>query len=128
MSKNYNEFINEFGEYMIEPIQMIGFEVSVNYIPLRNHIIAYQMLNDNELYNQLSDNDKFNWKQQFLSPEQENKHIQIMTNQYCDMCWDWLDNQKELKEVITLTYSNDEMYSLIEILMKDLWEQTIFSK
>ncbi len=120
--KNLEQFMDEFGDYIIEPIEMIGHEVSLNYLPIRNHVIAYQMLSNDELYNQLSDSEKFDWKKQFLTQEEEKEHIQIMTNQYCDECWKWLDSQTDLTDVIKLSYTEDEMCSFMLIVMQTIWE------
>lgn len=125
MSKNLDKFIEEYGGYIFQDVFSIAIETSINYIPLRNHVTAIQMLKDDELYNQLSNSEKFDWKSKFLSDEEECEHLDIMTNQFLDKCIDLLNNNDYLVETMLLDYSIDEITQLYNDFLHYVWEQFI---
>lgn len=123
INKPLNKFLTEFGEYMVSDIELIKIETIINYLPLRNHYISVSMLTDNERYNALSQSEKFDWKNNFLTPEQEKEHEYKMMYEFRKKCFDWLDNQTELVETLNLTYSNEkDFYLLFDVFVKYVWD------
>jgi hypothetical protein len=81
------------------------------------------MLTDNEKYNALSQSEKFDWKNNFLTPEQIEEHELEMTCEFRNKCFDWLDNQTELVEALNLTYSNEEDFQILfDVFVKYVWD------
>lgn len=123
INKPLNKFLTEFGEYMVSDIELIKIETMINYIPLRNHYIAVEMLSSDYLYNELSESETFDWKNNFLTPEQIQEHEYEMMYEFRNKCFDWLDNQTELVETLNLTYSNEkDFYLLFDVFVKYVWD------
>jgi hypothetical protein len=123
ISEPLKEFLSEFGDYMVSDIELIKIETMINYLPLRNHYISVTMLTDNEKYNALSQSEKFDWKNNFLTPEQIEEHELEMTCEFRNKCFDWLDNQTELVEALNLTYSNEEDFQILfDVFVKYVWD------
>lgn len=113
-TQKLEEFATQYGEYMFEEIQMIGIETSINYIPLRNHVISVSMLQDDNLYNEFSDSEKFQWKNNFLTNEQEKEHMIIMSQQFVEKCYEWLNNNTELLNILSEEYTESELSYLFD--------------
>ena len=82
------QFNEQFGDYLFDELNHIAVECVVNYIPLRNHFLSVQMLENDEMYDTFSQSEKFNWKNNFLTPEEEREHICLMSNQFQQKCQD----------------------------------------
>jgi hypothetical protein len=81
------------------------------------------MLDNDKMYNLFSESEQFDWKNQFLTDEQLNEHNDLMTNEYRNKCYVWLNSQKELLSAFELTYSNEEDYTLLfDIFIKMVWD------
>lgn len=126
MSKSIEQFNEQFSDYIYNDIMLIGVETACNYIPLRNHVMSVQMLEDDELYNQLSESEKFDWKNNFLTPEQEQEHICLMSNQFQQKCYDWINNDDntELSNEMTLTFGEESTY-LFDSYILNIWKQFV---
>ena len=123
ISEPLKQFLSEFGDYMVSDIELIKIETMINYLPLRNHYISVTMLTDNEKYNALSQSEKFDWKNNFLTPEQIQEHEYEMMYEFRNKCFGWLDNQTELVEALNLTYSNEEdFHILFDVFIKYVWD------
>jgi hypothetical protein len=85
------------------------------------------MLEDDELYNQLSESEKFDWKNNFLTPEQEKEHICLMSNQFQQKCYDWInsDDNTELSNEMTLTFGDEESTYLFDCYILNIWKQFV---
>lgn len=119
---NLEKFSEQFGGYIYEDVSTIGLETAINYIPLREHMMAVMMLSDDKMYNELSNSEQFDWKSKFLTPEKENEHIDLMTEQFRKKCFDWLRNNDELIEVIRLDYSDKEInYLFDQFIYQNVW-------
>jgi hypothetical protein len=127
MSKLNEQFNEQFSDYIYNDIMLIGVETACNYIPLRNHVISVQMLENDELYNQLSQSEKFDWKNNFLTPEQEQEHICIMSSQFQQKCYDWINNDDntELSNEMTLTFGEEETTYLFDSYILNIWKQFV---
>jgi hypothetical protein len=124
LEQQFNEFNEQLGNYMFDELNVIALETCVNYIPLRNHVIAYQMLNDDKLYKELSDSEKFDWKSQFLSKEEEQHHIFLMSSEFQHKCYDWInsDDNTELSNEMTLTYGEELSTQLFDMFCLNIWK------
>ena len=119
------EFVSEFGEYMVDELELIKIETMVNYKPLLNHSVAVEMLTNDSVYDEISQIKTFDWKNSFLTTEQEIEHNDKMMFEFRDKCHSWLDNQKELLETFKLTYSNEDDYiNLFDIFANYIWEHS----
>jgi hypothetical protein len=127
LEQQFNDFNQQFGDYMFDEINFIAVETCVNYIPLRNHVMSVKMLEDDNLYNQLSDSEKFDWKNNFLTHEQEQEHICIMSNEFQQKCYDWInsDDNTELSNEMTLTFGDEESTYLFDCYILNIWKQFV---
>jgi hypothetical protein len=127
MSKSIEQFNEQFSDYMFDELNFIALETAVNYIPLRNHVISVQMLEDDSLYNQLSESEKFDWKNNFLTPEQEQEHICIMSSQFQQKCFDWINNDDntELSNEMIITYGEELTTELFDMFCLNIWKNYV---
>ena len=127
MSKSIEQFNEQFSDYMFDELNFIALETAVNYIPLRNHVISVQMLNDDKLYNELSESEKFDWKNNFLTPEQEQEHICIMSSQFQQKCYDWINNDDntELSNEMTITFGEELTTELFDMFCLNIWKNYV---
>jgi hypothetical protein len=127
MSKSIEQFNEQFSDYMFDELNFIALETAVNYIPLRNHVISVQMLEDDNLYNQLSESEKFDWKNNFLTPEQEQEHICIMSSQFQQKCYDWINNDDntELSNEMTITFGEELSTELFDMFCLNIWKNYV---
>ncbi len=125
LENQYPKFKEEFGSYMIEDLGRIVFESSLNYLPIRDFVIATSMLDNDELYNQLSNNPNWNWKEKLLSKEEQHKHMCIMFNKLQHDCWDWFEQQTELENEMKLEYKDDEYLPLLSMMFIEIIENKV---
>lgn len=127
IEKSYEQFNEQFSDYMFDELNFIALEVAVNYIPLRNHVISVQMLENDEMYNSYSESQKFDWKNNFLTPEQEKEHICIMSNQFQQKCYDWINNDDntELENEMTLTFGAELSNELFDMFCLNIWRNYV---
>lgn len=123
IAPHLSKFVSEFGEYIIPSLELLKVETLLNYIPLRNHRIAVEMLSSDYWYNELSESETFDWKNNFLTDEQVLEHEQKMSFQFRDKCHDWLNSEKKLVKILKLTYSNQDDYiHLFDCFAKMIWD------
>jgi hypothetical protein len=127
IEKSYEQFNQEFNDYMFDELNLIALEVSINYIPLRNHAISFLMLENDEMYNSYSQSEIFDWKNNFLTPEQEKEHICLMSNQFRDKCYDWInsDDNTELENEMTLSFGEELSTELFDMFCLNIWKNYV---
>jgi hypothetical protein len=125
--KSYEQFNEQFSGYMLGELNEIAVEVVVNYIPLRNHFLSVQMLEDDEMYNSYSESETLNWKNNFLTPEQEKEHITLMSREFQKKCFDWInsDDNSELNNEMTLSFGEELSNDLFDMFCLNIWRNWI---
>ena len=127
MSKSIEQFNEQFSDYMLDELNFIALETAVNYIPLRNHAVSLMMLEDDEMYNSYSQSEKFDWKNNFLTPEQEKEHITLMSREFQKKCYDWInsDDNSELNNEMTLSFGEELSNDLFDMFCLNIWKNYV---
>jgi hypothetical protein len=125
LEQQFNDFNQQFSDYMLGELNEIAVETVVNYIPLRNHMLSVMMLENDEMYNSYSDSQTLNWKNNFLTPEQEKEHITLMSREFQKKCFDWINNNTELCNEMTLTFGEELSTDLFDMFCLNIWRNYI---
>ena len=127
MSKSIEQFNEQFSGYIYNDIMSIGVETASNYIPLRNHMLSVMMLENDEMYNSYSESETLNWKKNFLTPEQEQEHITLMSREFQKKCYDWINNDDntELNNEMTLTFGAELSNELFDMFCLNIWKNYV---
>lgn len=110
----YEEFDNQFGNYLHSPIMEIATGIVVNNIPIRNHVLAVESLTNKDLYD-------FNPSGKFLSEQEVKNQTNKMQDDYVNACYDWIDSQKELCEEIQLEFGEEGGTIMVSIFFLKIW-------
>jgi hypothetical protein len=127
LEQQFNDFNQQFSGYMLSELNEIAVETVVNYIPLRNHMLSVMMLENDEMYDSYSESETLNWKNNFLTTEQEQEHICLMSSEFQQKCFDWInsDDNSELNIVMTSTFGEELSTDLFDMFCLNIWRNYI---